>query len=117
MSYAIANIIYGVPLTEEVSDLMNKWEQDETNDNWFESNDGQCGFTTLYSGSAPQTIGFCGVLLGTLKEFKLYESLSKINTQPTALQIAKTTEKISKLHPEIKALLPDVDVYLVWSTS
>ena len=39
MSYAIANIIYGVPLNRKANDLINKWEQDESSDLWYEDKD------------------------------------------------------------------------------
>lgn len=116
MSYAIANVIYGVPLNEEANDLINKWEQDETNDNWFEDNDGTCGFTMLYTGSADYA-GYCGVSLMEFDECEDFRPISSLNVQPTEKQIEEVKAKVAKLHPELKAVLPEIGTYLVWSTS
>lgn len=47
--YSIQNVIYGVPLTEEVNEWLDGREPEEF------------GFETLYSGGADFSPGFCGV--------------------------------------------------------
>ena len=114
MSYAIANIIYGVPLNEAGNNLMNKWA-DEGDERFFEEDDA-CGFTMLYNGSADYA-GYCGVNLMQFDECEDFRPVSSLNVQPTQEQIDEANSKIAKLHPDLKAILPEIGTYLVWSTS
>ena len=117
MSYAIANIIYGVLLNRKANDLINKWEQDESSDLWYEDKDGICGFRMLYTGSADYA-GYCGVRLTSFDECgEDFRPISSLNVQPTQEQIDEMNSKIEKLHPDLRAILPEIGIYLVWSTS
>jgi len=116
--YAIGMVIYGVPLTEDVNAIISEFEESEIDDgSWFEDNEGTCGFTTLYSGCADGLVGYCGVRLtedfGTYDYFKL----SDITVQPTEEQKQEALEKMAKLHPKIKEVLLDVDIWVIWYTS
>lgn len=72
MTAAIVHIILGVPLTDEVGEKISHPDYDEK---WFEDDDGECGFTTLYSGHAMHPIGYCGVELYRLWEGQVLENL------------------------------------------
>lgn len=115
MSYAIVSVIYGVPLTEDCIDLINKWESDTTSDKWFEDDDGTCGFTTLYSASGPRN-GYCGVELDQLNSYN-NQLVSAVRTVPTEAEIEKATALVNKLYPELRSQTGPIGVYFVWSDS
>jgi hypothetical protein len=124
--YAIGHIIYGVPLTEKISKKINKWENQEPEDDepegvespWFEDDDGVCGFTTMYSGSGDYTPGYCGVELLEFDECEeLFLGDETFQMKPTSKQKASALKRIEKLHPDLKKLLPKVGLYIVWSSS
>ncbi len=138
--YSIMNVIYGVPLTRKVNELINKWEETD-DDRWADADDDMCGFETLYHGSADRIIGFCGVCLGEFTEcdeiIKINEDAieisedsppknrkygpklqsSKIKLKPSKKEIAEAQSKIDALDPEIKKILPEVGLYIITSTS
>jgi hypothetical protein len=117
--YTIAEVIYGVPLTEKV---YNKIEDD------FEEY-----FETSYSGSSKYPVGFVGVSLGSIDECDASNRIDLTNGQiynstdatkaksfsiiPTDEQKAEVQNKIDQLPDEIKELLPPIGIYFLWSTS
>jgi hypothetical protein len=115
MSYAIVKVIYGVPLTEDCIDLINKWESDPNDENWFEDDMGTCGFESLYSASGPGT-GYCGVELGELDSYE-NQPVSQVRMTPTAKEKKEAEEMVEKLHPELRKRAGKIDVYFVWSDS
>ena len=111
MSYAIVQVIYGVPVTQEVSDKIKEWE-DEGDDRWSDN----CGFKMLYSASGSDHIGYCGVNLCRLNSYG-NQSISELVLTPTPEQIAEAIKKIEQLEPELRKLAGKPDVYLIWSDS
>ncbi len=107
MSYAIANIIYGIPLTEEIHEAANKHKDADIQD---------LGFETMYSGSAPFIPGFCGVLLCRFDECDDL-AVKDLVLVPTEKQMLEAKAKIKDLPAYIRKASKPVDVYLVWSTS
>lgn len=125
MTYAIATIIYGVSLTEEVSDRIRKWEDglgaddeelEEGDERYFETNDGPCGFVTQYSGSSNDLVGYCGVKLGEFAECNNVR-VKNLRLTPTPEEMGEAEGLVNALHPELRALAGEVGVYFVWSTS
>ena len=115
MSCAIVTVVYGVPLTEDCIDLINKWECDTKCDKWFEDNNGTCGFTDLYSASGPGN-GFCGVELDQLESYG-NQLVSKVRMVPSEKEKQKAEKLIAALDPELRERTGDVGVYFIWSDS
>lgn len=116
--YAIATVIYGIPLTEEVNDFL--CESEEYGD------PESAGFVTMYSGScAGHMPGFLGVDLGSFDEGDPVIDLSDpghpLNVVPTEAQCAEANALVESLlkilPPAAAAAVPKVGRYLVWSTS
>jgi hypothetical protein len=105
--YTIGHVIYGVPLTDKISGIIERAGQDP----------GDLGFTVLYSGAANWTPGYLGEELVEFTECDGDFPLSKLAVQPTAKQRAAAQAKIDGLPPKVKAALGKVDVWVVWSTS
>lgn len=130
--YAIAHVFYGVPLTHEVSNLINKWEE-ENDPRWFETREGVCGFTTEYHGASPYHVGYCGICLGEFDEcgdaVEVDESLHSLRLivhdddkrivplRPTARQIAEAKKKVMALDPAFGPLIKPIGVYFVFGSS
>ena len=116
--YAIIDVIYGIPLTEEINDLINKWEADPNCDKWEEDEEHRmCGFEVMYSGHGGIPPGFCGVSLDQFDESNGHNSLINLKLEPTNDQKKKTLELINNLDREIKDIILPVGIYLIWSTS
>jgi hypothetical protein len=115
MSYAIVKVVYGVPLTEDCIDLINKWESDPNCDKWTEDDDGPCGFTSLYAAGGTGN-GFCGVELDELDSYG-NQLVSKVRMVPTKEEKKKAEKKIAELDPQLRELTGEVGVYFIWSDS
>lgn len=112
MAYAIANFIYGVPLSEAARV-------------WYECNDSAIkdiftNFTKLYS-DYNHASAYCGEHL-----YKTSEVEDAISFRDLTLNVfcAITEEmrisaqnKYDTLPLEVKALLPPLGIYLIWSSS
>lgn len=132
MTCAIGYVIYGIPLNEEHSDLIRGWENgeevdpetdelrrltdEEAEELWFETRDGPCGFTSVYSGSSPNVTGYCGVVLGKISEGNDIH-LDAVNWKATPEQKKEALEKISALHPKLQAAAQIAGHYIVWGSS
>lgn len=124
--YSIGTIIYGIPINEAISARIRAWEEgldgegndlpDDGEERWFEDNEGTCGFTTQYHGSADGLVGFCGVELCQMNESKDV-NVKDLILVPTPKQIKEAEEKLALLHSELRALGDEVGVYIIWSTS
>lgn len=114
MSYAIVKVIYGVPLTEDCIELINKWESDPTCDKWFEDDNGACGFTSLYSASGPGA-GYCGIELDELDSSN--QLVSEVRMKPTEKEEKKAKKLVEALPPELRELTGEIGVYFIWSDS
>ncbi len=104
MSYAIANVIYGIPLTEEIHKAIKEEEPEDL------------GFEVMYSGSAQYTPGFCGVRLCGFDECGDI-AVKDLAFEPTREQRAEAEVKIAELPEYIRKVCQPVDTYIVWSTS
>lgn len=122
--YVIANVIYGVPLTQELCDNLPVDYDD------LES----YGFTLLYSGNSDHQVGFLGVNLGTFDEssdaiaIKKKEELviegkdgTEVKLHPTTKDISEVKKMMDALPDDLKETLKtygkEVGVYIIWSTS
>ncbi len=112
MSYSRVSIIYGVPLTEDCVDLINKWESDVTSDKWFEDDYGCCGFAQLYTAGGPPA-GYCGVELDELKAYS-NQGLADVRMKPTAAEKKQAKELVEKLDPELRARAGKIGLYFIW---
>jgi hypothetical protein len=111
--YSIGNIIFGIPLTEEIMQALGDDEAEEM------------GFEVLYSGSADFMPGYMGVELGTIDECQdedLDDPEHPMNRKPTAQQIAEVQERVEAFVKKMRKIdkdvtIPDIRRWLVWSTS
>lgn len=116
--YSIARVIYGVPLTGKVVDIIEDGAEDY--------------FTMLYSGSADYTPGFIGIVLGEINECHgankldlekgtLTEGIDGKNKTfsivPSEKQKEEVKSMIEKLPQELKNIIEPIDVYFIWCTS
>ncbi len=136
MSYAIAKVIYGIPLTRAAGELINRWEEDEDSP-WIETTHGLCGFTSLYSAGGDGPIGYCGIDLGEFSEFETYITIKLPNDEgnhelqirpdrgnvrriPLSIsQIEKdqAQREINNVHQELWELCPEPGFFIVFSSS
>lgn len=124
MSYAIANVVYGVPLTEEVWDAVRRYVESpeyaavEVHEEEIDLDDPESfGFETMYSGSGDRP-GYCGVKITDFDECSS-QPWGKILSQasPTKTQMIEAGEKISKLPACVRAVVGEPTLWLVWSSS
>ena len=110
MSYAIANVIYGVPVTRKLITAMGREDNDDIT---------SIGFESLYSASGDKA-GYCGVKLGEFDETTELLKLSKVEAMRaklTAKKEATVAKQIAALPAWVKKALPPVDIYVVFSSS
>lgn len=128
MSYAIANIIYGIPLTEGIRQRVLEWVEgeatpasldiDEIDEHDPDTWGGEAVWTTLYSGCARHAPAFCGVLLGHFNEAGEPISLDSLRLpQPTEAQKVEAQRHCDLMDPDLRTVAPPIGIYLVWSTS
>jgi len=99
------NVIYGVPITDAISEKLNQM-----------SDGGEELFETFYHGGASRQVGFCGVFLDRADECA-DTVVSKLKLEPTKEQKEKAEKMINDLPKDIKQILPEIGVWIVWSTS
>lgn len=131
MSYAIANIIYGIPLNHAIRQRVRAWVNGDEDGPWparLDINDideddsdtwgGEAVWTTLYSGCDRYAPGFCGVLLEEINAVGEPISLdARQLPSPTEAQKAEALRRIDLMDPDLRAVADPVGLYLVWSTS
>lgn len=115
--YAIATIIYGIPIT---SALSRKADKDEM---YLE----ECGFEMLYSGGAEDDVGYMGYKCGEFDECADAIRFSELEQMKASLPefekeaVLEKVRQFSLKYPELAEVLIQakisVDFYLVWSTS
>lgn len=129
--FSIVNIIYGVPLTEEIYKKIGEWEETDDERWWEDDRGGPCGFQTFYSGSSEFPPGFCGACLGSFDEvcpniqlkgtqILIRDNLKekyKINLEPDEVFKQKVYQKINNLDPELKEMISEIGIYFIFSTS
>lgn len=118
MSYAICDVIYGLPLTDEASELVQEVERDAP----------ECqGITFVYTQGGPPW-GYVGVKLGEFDE-TVCPRFDKDNVTlrlpkgscplyATHQQEDEAKAKIDGLHPELRRRMPgEPSVFFVFSSS
>ena len=115
MSCAIVTVIYGVPLTEEVSKKIREWES-ENDERWTDDGDYQCGFETLYSASGGDLLGFCGIQIGELEPYG-NQKVSDVCMEPTTNQMTMALQRVERLDPELRKLAGEPSIYFIWHDS
>lgn len=137
MAYPIMNLIYGLPLTAEVSQKIDEWEVyqydsseligkfSDPEDLWYEDQitvdgrryDSMCGFITVYNGESLQHEGWCGVLLDTVSAIGSFKAPDR---KATEKQKKEALVKIAELHPKLKELAggdENIGYHVVMGTS
>lgn len=136
MSYAIANVIYGIPITKEnFFDKLENLKMHQIPKSFLEEhfNDleglsmedvatvfGENGspFTSKYSGSADETPMWFGLELDSFDETANVR-ISDLQLEPSLVQALEVKVKFEELPEFIREILKDdkIDVHIVWSTS
>lgn len=144
--YSIISIIYGVPLNEEVNNLMQEWAspgsfpdigiQSDELAKWLEdggsdwTDDDGCqilagedqpwGFKTLYHGGSSYYVGYCGVKLGEFDECRNDMRIDEkflASLKPSRTQELLAREIVGKLHPRLLEAAGPIGTYFIFSTS
>lgn len=100
MSYAIFEIVYGIPLTSEDKPLSTELE-DIVDSEEYEL------IHTRYSGFASYTPTFCGVSLGEFDECEPVIEVSKLNMTPTQDQIDEFNSAFDQMPAEVQQMIRD----------
>ena len=114
--YAIANVIYGIPL------MIENGDEESMSDEFFEALDeDEGGFMTFYSGSGDFIPRAFGVMLDQLDECCHHIFLDEVALAPTADQEAEYQALWARHSPETQAQLlahgAEPRVFILWSTS
>jgi len=115
MSYAIGNVIYGVPWTEELENYYNELENKDQ-DLYYSLPD-KLGFEMLYSASAQIYPGYLGVSLAKISECNDVKLSDLISKQPTEKQKEDIRKQIEVLPQAARELMDEADIYIIWSSS
>lgn len=119
MSYAIAQVVFGVPLTEKVEKHVKSLPADC--ELFYEE-----GWETAYQGGGYREIGYCGVEVHEFDECNAhkYPKWDELNqkAQPTQDQRTEAYRLFHKLDPVYRELLAadgitDPYLFIVWSSS
>lgn len=100
MSYAIFEIVYGIPLTSDGKQFSDELEE------IVESNQYKL-IQSRYSGSASQTPTFCGVALGRFNECSPVIEVSKLNMTPTQDQMNEFISAFDQMPAEVQQMIRD----------
>lgn len=118
MSYAIANIIYGIPVTTDLVEKIRDYILNNNIDSYPEAELEEAGFKLLYSAGGEQLTGYLGVSLGEISECDEPILISEIcKIEPTFAQTPQVEDWIKELPEYMKKLVPKPSIYLVWSNS
>ena len=110
MSYAIANFVFGVPLTSNIAEKAEELDFDPSDPESF-------GFEGLYSAGGDGPLGFLGVQLTQTDECSAYEKGAGLKLQPTPEQEQKYWSLWAEVPEGIRAILPEPETWLIWSSS
>lgn len=117
MSYVIGNIVYGCPINDALSTLIEQVEMDEAHPlSEYYDDDYPLGFETYYSGHAYGTVGAFGVSLGRINECSNVR-VGDLTLEPTEEQKADVEKRFAELPKAVRDLCDPLDTYIVWSTS
>jgi hypothetical protein len=106
--YSIGHVIFGAPVTELIEKIAE--ERDEE----IDSEDGGYFIDQYNGGGGPS--GYIGVELAS---FDCCDSFlfDKINVEPTTTQSLETLNKVEALPADYRNVLPDIGIWVVWSSS
>lgn len=108
--YAIAQVIYGIPLEKPKGIL----------EDLVDADDRDTGFLTYYSGGGDATPAAFGVELDTFDEACFHLEVSKLRLEPTKAQVAKYNRLFKALDPEVQEALQLIGkprAIILWTTS
>lgn len=106
--YVIGHVIYGAPVTQEVTDLA-----ESRNESLDEEEDGY--FAMFYHGGG-EPAGYIGIELTSFDECGDL-TFTSIDRKPSDAQIERAEKKIVQLPREYQDALPKTQRWIVWSTS
>ena len=117
--YSIVNVIYGIPITDEIEKRNQELlDADPNEEDESLGEELECyGFETFYSGSHSGIVGYLGVELSDFDECHSYLKFKDLKFEPTPAQKAEAEKKIANLDNRFKDVLPEIGVYLIFSTS
>lgn len=145
MPYAIGTVIYGLPMNERQTRLLELWREgidlvDDAKYNiakwnpeksWPEVtlrlppkksieviDEEYIGFERCYTGD-DRIDGYCGVVLDEFDECDsvLLDKTRLARWKPTPEQKRLAREMVKKIHPKFRKLADPIGVYIVWSSS
>ena len=110
MSYAMCDIIFGIPLTEAICADVDDLEYDSGDPEGF-------GFVGLYTAGGPGA-GYCGVKLCRIDECN-NEKASELKMEPTDADRQEFARLWKAVPEDIREVIPDSTptVWLVWHSS
>jgi len=114
MSYACADILYGIRATKELTRAMESWTDTQS-----DYEDGWCwedlGFEERYSGNGESTPTL-GVELASMDECDDVR-VSTLTLEPTPEQVEQVRKMIADLPEPLQAAAEEPDVWIIWSSS
>ena len=115
--YSIMTVIYGIPLSEEISKLIDDDTLPEDDSGLGSGDSTVCGFTELYHGSSDQHVGYCGVEISEFNECVDYIAADTLVLTATDEQKAEGQALVDRLDQRILSIAPPIGVYIIPSTS
>lgn len=116
MSFAVFDVIYGVPLSDKARRLMDDWDMadDERYQDCVDEETnygGYCGFVAGYSANAEETY-FCGVRLFDFDECNVVKVTDDM-IKPTKKHLASFEKKWAEVPQELKDLCDKPGIYFI----
>lgn len=103
--YSIVTVIYGIPITQEISALEDGGDELEN-----------AGYETQYHGASPDVVGYCGVELDSFTECQTALLVDNIKITPTEEQKLEGFRKVHALTAKYRGSA-EIGVYYIFSTS
>ena len=100
MSYAIMEVIYGIPLVSSFKNMSDELE------NIVESQEYGL-IKTRYSGHAEQIPTFCGVSIGSFTNCEPVIEMTDLTLTPTQAQIDEFNDSFHQMPEEVQKLIGD----------
>jgi len=122
MSYAIAHIVYGIPLQPATGYLKRKWSEELEELIEAADDDEVDGFVLPYSGSSDSQQAAFGILLGEFDEACHHIELSELRLTPTEVEVNLFQKNFNNLTETIQEELSGEKygvprVFILWGTS
>lgn len=112
--YAIGDIVYGVPWNNKLNALWNEIEENDPA--WSKDEYEMFGFTTVYSGSSLEHVAYLGEVIDGM-DVCANTRVADLKLVPTDEQKQKVTKTLAKLHPRVRKLCGEPEVWIIWGTS